>query len=464
MKDRFEILVVDDDASIRKRCVQLLHKKGYAVEGVSGGDVALSLVKSRYVAVVIVDIRMPGINGIELLERIKEISPHTEVVVITGYGTVESAVKAIKLGAYDYLTKPFDMERLLKVIENVSTKITLSEEVRVLRERLKTYSDTHDIVTVSDKMQQIFEVIERVAPIDCNILIQGESGTGKGLIARQIHRRSPRRSNHFVVVDCASLSETLLESELFGHAKGAFTGAYADKEGYFRVADKGTIFLDEISELSTALQGKLLRIAQDHEFTPVGSTKPTKIDARIIAATNKDLDALVRAGHFREDLFFRLNVVSINVPPLRKRREDIIPLAYFFLEKFKKRFEKPDLALDRNLLSLLQAYDWPGNVRELENLMQSLVAMSDGMSIRPEAIPGKIKKVTPSDGNDNASFLQADLASAKKMCVDDFTRKYLIVALRQNSGNVSGTARQIGMRRSSLQRMMKRFGITKAGP
>lgn len=461
MNERFEILVVDDDASIRKRCVQLLHKKGYAVEGVTNGDIALSLVRNKYIALIVADIRMPGLNGIEVLEKVKEISPSTEVIMITGYGTVESAVKAIKLGAYDYLTKPFDMDKLLKVVDNVSTKFSLSEEVRVLKERLKAYSDTYDIVSVNEKMRQIFELIEKVAPIDCNVLIQGESGTGKGLIAQQIHRKSPRRSNHFVVVDCASLSETLLESELFGYAKGAFTGAYANKDGYFKVANKGTILLDEITELSMALQGKLLRIAQDHEIIPVGSTKPVKINARIIAATNKNLETLVREGRFREDLFFRLNVVCIEAPPLRDRRDDITPLAYFFLEKFKKRFQKMDLILDKKVLASLQVYEWPGNVRELENLMQYLVAVSDGAVVRLESVPEKIRKASMINGNNDNSFLEANFASAKKLCLDNFTRKYLVSYLRKNKGNVSGTAKQINVCRASLQRMIKRFAITK---
>ena len=462
MDEHFKILVVDDDASIRKRCVQLLHKKGYAVKGVNSGDMALSLVKNKYIALVIADIRMPGLSGIGLLEEIKKISHRTEVIMITGYGTVESAVNAIKLGAYDYLTKPFDMDKLLKVVDNVSIKFSLSEEVRVLRERLKTYSDSDDIVSVNGKMQQAFELIAKVAPIDCNVLLQGESGTGKSLIAQQIHRKSQRRSNKFVVVDCASLSETLLESELFGYVKGAFTGAYANKDGYFKVANHGTIFLDEVAELSMALQGKLLRIAQDHEIIPVGSTKPVKINARIIAATNKNLDALVREGRFREDLFFRLNVVCIEVPPLRHRRDDIPPLAYFFLEKFKKRFQKGDLTLDGRVLTALQTYDWPGNVRELENLMQYLVAVSDGIVVRLETLPEKISKIAGIKGDNGHSFLEANFASAKKICLDNFTRNHLVSYLRSNKGNVSGTAKQINICRSSLQRMIKRYAITKA--
>lgn len=460
MINEFEILVVDDDASIRKRCVQLLHKKGYLVGGVSSGEAAFSMIVNRQIALVIADIRMPGINGIELLERIKKASPDTELIIITGYGTVESAVKAIKLGAYDYLTKPFDMEKMLKVVENVSAKFSLKAEVRFLRERLDTYSDSRDIVSVSDKMVQVFKLIEKVAPIDCNVLIQGESGTGKSLIAQQLHRQSPRSVNHFVVVDCASLSETLLESELFGYKKGAFTGAYANKEGFFKAANLGTIFLDEIAELPANLQGKLLRMTQDHEIVPVGSTKPIKIDARIIAATNKDLEALVREGRFREDLFFRLNVVGIKVPPLRDRREDIVFLAHFFLEKFKKKFGKIDLALGQEVLSSIRSYEWPGNVRELENLMQYLVAVSDANEVKAEFLPAKMRTVDACEADEALFPSGADFNSARKRFLDNFTRQYLVNAIRRNKGNISGAAKQINVRRSSLQRMIRRLRIT----
>ncbi|MDA8307156.1 MAG: sigma-54 dependent transcriptional regulator [Deltaproteobacteria bacterium] len=460
MNERFEVLVVDDDPSIRKRCVQLLHKKGYAVKGASSGIAALSMVKSRRIALVIADVRMPGLNGIELLEKIKEISPGTELIIITGYGTVESAVKAIKLGAYDYLTKPFDMDKMLKVVENVSTQFSLKEEIELLKEKLNTRSDSCDIVSISDKMLRVSKLIEKVAPIDCNVLIQGESGTGKSLIAQKIHRASPRSSNNFVVVDCASLSEALLESELFGYAKGAFTGAYANKDGFFKVADHGTIFLDEIAELPMPLQGKLLRMAQDYEIVPVGSTTPVKIDTRIIAATNRDLDELVREGRFREDLFFRLNVVRIDVPPLRKRQEDIVFLACFFLEKFKKKFAKTDLTLGQEVLASIQAYEWPGNVRELENLMQYLVVVSDGPVIKAESLPEKMIDIRGERTDDGALPPGGDFNSVRKRYLDSFTRQYLVNAMRQNKGNISSTARQINVPRSSLQRMIKRLCIS----
>jgi DNA-binding NtrC family response regulator len=457
--DHFEVLVVDDDPSIRKRCVQLLHRKGFRVEGISSGEVALSIVRSRSIGLVVTDIRMPGLNGLTLLEKIKEIDPRTEVIMITGYGTVESAVSAIKLGAYDYLTKPFDMDKLLKVVGNVSEKFSLREEVRSLRERLEALAGAPELISGSEPMQRIRELIGKVAPIDCNVLIQGESGTGKGLVAREIHRRSPRRSHPLVVVDCAALSATLLESELFGYVKGAFTGAYADKEGYFRSAHRGTIFLDEVGELSPALQGKLLRMVQDHEIIPVGGTRPLQVDARIIAATNKDLEGLVRSGRFREDLFFRLNVLRLDLPPLRQRPEDIALLAHYFLEKSRTRFGKPHCTLGPEVLASLQGHDWPGNVRELENLIQHLVVVSDDQVIRPRSLPEKLRTPGSGTASPDPTCAGADFPAARRTYLDHFTRCYLVDALRRNQGNVSATARQINLRRSSLQRMIKRYAI-----
>jgi DNA-binding NtrC family response regulator len=461
MDNGFRVLIVDDDASIRKRCVQLLHMRGYDVEGVSDAEVALSIVKSRHLPLVIADIRMPGVNGLDLLEGIKEISPATEVIMITGYGTVESAIKAIRLGAYDYIMKPFDMDKLLRVVENVRAKFALSEEVRLLKDRLREYSKPYNMISTSAAMRDIYALVEKVAPIDCNVLIQGESGTGKGLLAKAVHRKSPRSGKPFVVVDCAALSETLLESELFGHRKGAFTGAYSNKDGYFKIADGGTILLDEVSELSIGLQGKLLRMAQERQIIPVGSTRAMTINTRIIAATNRNIEQLVREGKFREDLFFRLNVVKIEIPPLRERKEDIPPLVHFFLDKFKKGFEKTETSISDEALRLLELYDWPGNVRELENLTQHLVIVADNRCIGPHLLPERLRKSVQGSGSGAEQMNQDDFATAKAKIVDQFTRNYLVDALRASSANVSSTARKINLKRSSLQRMMKRYAIGK---
>ena len=460
--DKFRILVVDDEDSIRDRCVQLLQRKDYNVRGVNDGEQALFLITKDRFSLVFTDIRMPGLNGIDLLERIKEMSPDTEVVMITGYGTVENAVEAIKLGAYDYITKPFDMDKLLKVVEHVETKFSLKKEIDVLRNELKKFSSYYDFIGISDKIQPIFALVQKVSPIDCNVLIQGESGTGKGLLAHAIHFGSPRSEYPFVVVDCAALTESLLESELFGYMKGAFTGAYADKEGYFKIADKGTILLDEISELSTSLQGKLLRMAQDHEIIPVGGTKSFKINTRIIAATNKNLEQLVKEGKFREDLFFRINVVKIDIPPLRERKEDILPLTHFFLDKFKKRFDKNNLSIDQQVLAFFQQYEWPGNVRELENAVQQMVITADQQRVTINDLPDKIRCIRPvQDMEEHGDLLQMNFAEARKSYLDNFTREYLLDALRCYQGNISKTAKEIKVQRPSLQRMMKRYKIKK---
>jgi len=462
VNDTFKILVVDDEDSIRNRCIQLLQKKAYHVRGVKDGDQALSMLKKHNFSLVIADIRMPGLNGIDLLERIKEMNPDTEVVMITGYGTIENAVKAMKLGAYDYITKPFDMDRLLKVVEHVETKFSLKKEIDVLKNELKKFSTYNDFIGISEKVQQIFELVQKISPIDCNILIQGETGTGKGLIARAIHMGSPRSSYPFVVVDCAALTESLLESELFGYMKGAFTGAYTDKEGYFKIANNGTIFLDEISELSISLQGRLLRMAQEHEIVPVGGTKPIKINTRIIAATNRNLEQLVREGKFREDLFFRINVVKIEIPPLRERKEDVVPLVHFFLDRFKKRYQKDELYIDDQVLDILQQYDWPGNVRELENIVQQMVITSNERKITIKDIPAKIKPIRYTQEIIGRTELsRMDFAEVRKRYLDHFTRNFLLDALRYHQGNISKTAKEINIQRPSLQRMIKRYKIMK---
>jgi DNA-binding NtrC family response regulator len=461
-EDKFSILVVDDEDSIRNRCVQLLRRKDYNVQGVNNGEQALFLTTKESFSLVIADIRMPGLNGIDLLERIKEVSPDTEVVMITGYGTVDNAVEAMKLGAYDYITKPFDMERLLKVVGHIETKFSLKKEIGVLKDELKKYSGYHDFIGVSEEVQRIFELVQKISPIDCNVLIQGESGTGKGLLAQAIHFGSPRSEHPFVVVDCAALTESLLESELFGYMKGAFTGAYANKEGYFKISDKGTIFLDEISELSTSLQGKLLRMVQDHEIIPVGGTKPFKINTRIVAATHRNLEHLVKEGKFREDLYFRINVIKIDIPPLRERKEDILPLTHFFLDKFKRRFDKNNLLIDQQVLTFFQQYEWPGNVRELENVVQRMVITTDRQRITMNELPEKMKSVRSVQGTgEQGDLSNLDFAEARKRCLDGFTRAYLVDALRSCRGNISRTAKEIRVQRPSVQRMLKRYKINK---
>ncbi|HOP46907.1 MAG TPA: sigma 54-interacting transcriptional regulator [Desulfobacteraceae bacterium] len=338
------------------------------------------------------------------------------------------------------------------------------EEVNNLKKKLKELTLHHDFVSNNSKVIKIISLVDKIAAIDCNVLIQGESGTGKSLIAKIIHDKSPRNEAPFVVVDCAALSESLLESELFGYVKGAFTGANEDRKGYVEIAAKGTLLLDEISELPLRLQGKLLRVVQEHEITPVGSTKKVKINTRIIAATNKNLDTLVENGKFREDLFFRLNVVKTEIPPLRERNDDLLPLSLHFLKIFKKKYNKPNLTFGQEFIESINSYAWPGNIRELENTIQHAVITADDQHIKFMHLPQKIRNTispTKECGYILSQVSELDFNVAKTKCLDNFTRTFITNALQRNQGNISKTAREINIKRASLQRIMRRYGIKK---
>ncbi len=345
MKEIISILVVDDEDSIRKRCVQLLSRQGYHVVGIADSMTAFKMIrgKSNRFDMMLVDIRMPGMDGIDLLEKIKEWDSSVEVIMMTGFATVDTAVKAMRMGAYDYLSKPFEIDELLHVVRRVVEKRLLQREVLDLRKKLKEQQDPPFLLGSSAAMYQVSRFIQKVAPVDCNILLYGESGTGKELAARALHASSPRKDGPFVVADCAALSGSLLESELFGHLKGAFTGAHTTRKGYFESADHGTLFLDEIGELPLDLQGKLLRAVQERVVARVGDTQQIKVDIRIIAATNRNIEALVAKQAFREDLYYRLNVVAMTIPPLRERREDIPLLATHFLKRQAARLSGSDI-------------------------------------------------------------------------------------------------------------------------
>jgi len=332
-------------------------------------------------------------------------------------------------------------------------------EVRLLKERLRAFSTFNNIIGVSSEMLNIFKLIEKISPTDCNVLIQGETGTGKNLIAQAIHANSLRKQNSYIVVDCASLNENLLETELFGHTKGAYTGALTDKKGYFEIANKGTLLLDEISELSLRAQAKLLRMVQENKIIPVGSTKSIKTDVRILAATNQDLDAMVKEGKFRKDLFYRLNVIRLNIPPLRERLDDIVPLSTYFLDIYKRRFKKTNLRFDNKVLTLFKKYDWPGNIRELENVILHTVITTQGESITIQDLPEKLKNFSCLRKFRGSETKELDFASSKKKILDSFLKQFITDALRQNDGNISKTAKEINLRRTSLQRIIKRYNI-----
>lgn len=383
-----KILIVDDDTAMGEMCKELLKSKGYSSDVVTSGREAIERATTNGTyTIILTDLVMPDIDGIEVLKKIKQQNPNIDVIVMTSYGTVTNAVEAMKLGAADYLTKPFKRDELIIVIEKILQLQRLEGEVDRLRSELAEKYTFGNIIGESPKMKKIYEIISNVSNTEATILIQGETGTGKELVARAVHYNSARKDHPFVKVDCASLVEALLESELFGHEKGAFTGATKDRIGRFRTADRGTIFLDEIGNISLAVQAKLLRVLQDSEFEVVGSDEPIKINVRTIAATNADLEDRVEKGLFRRDLFYRLNVIRIHLPPLRERIEDIPILASHFLSLHNKKNRKTVEGISREALNKLMSYTWPGNIRELENVLERAVILCKGNMIEPVDVP-----------------------------------------------------------------------------
>ncbi len=384
---RIRVLVVDDDQAVREALSRTLDKLGYEVALAADGQAGLDRLRQEDVHILLADLKMPKLSGQELLKAAKAIAPDVEVIVITGHGTVEDAVEAMKEGAYDFITKPFKRVQLEKTIKKAAEKQALVLQNRALQQRLDELQGTDQIIGNSPAIRQTLELVNQVAPSAATVLIQGESGTGKELIANAIHHGSPRRDRPFIKVNCAALPETLLESELFGYERGAFTGAVARKAGRFELADGGTLFMDEIGDLSPATQAKLLRVLQEGEFERLGGTRTLKVDVRLVGATNADLVARVREKRFREDLFYRLNVITIQIPSLRDRREDIPLLAQHFLSRFAARNAKDITGFTDEALDLLQTYAWPGNVRELENVIERAVVLTRSTRISPADLP-----------------------------------------------------------------------------
>lgn len=463
MMNNFRILVVDDEDSMRKRCVRLLSRQGYHVVGASSSLAALDLIQkeSAWFDLLLVDIRMPGMDGIQLMEKVKAQRQTVEVIIMTGYATVETAVKAMKQGAYDYLSKPFEMEELLHLVKKVVEIRSLQQEIKELRIQLKGRREQPLVFGNSEAMNRVMRFIEKVAPVDCNILIHGESGTGKGLAAKAIHTRSRREDQPFVVADCAALSGGILESELFGHVKGAFTGAHLGRKGYFEKAHQGTLFLDEISEVPLDLQGKLLRAVQEQCIVKVGSSEPSRVNTRIIAATNRHLEDLIVQRKFREDLFYRLNVVTLTMPALRDRREDIPLLAKHFAKWYSARLNLDHMTLPDDILEVMTSYDWPGNVRELENAMQRAVVMAENGVISIEDIFSSSTKKVPAPFNPSDPLLKGlGFQDMRRQVVRNFTRQYLTRTLTRHNGNITQAAKTMDMRRTSLQRLMRQHGLS----
>ena len=456
MEDKGRILVVEDERDMLIGLQKILSKQGHSVETAETGSEGLKKVKNSFFDVVITDLKMPGIDGIELLRKVKEASSETIVIVITGYGTVESAVEAMKLGAYDYINKPFDAEHIRMIVRKAVRQISLTNENRYLKEQIKEAKDFQNIIGNSRKMQDVFRVADHVSITNTTVLILGESGTGKELLARYIHYNSPRKDKVFVPVNCSALTETLLESELFGHEKGSFTGAISTKRGLVEIASGGTFFFDEIGDVSPPIQGKLLRVLQEREFMRVGGTDTINADIRLIAATNKNLEQCIKERTFREDLYYRLNVVSVTLPPLKERKDDIPLLAQFFLKRCNKKLGKRINEIPRDVLAALMGYDWPGNVRELENVMERAVVLTTGDDLEVSRLPDKLLQARVDSG---PVFRGVSYKDAKQQVVDSFSKEYAERLLLMNEGNVSQAAQQAGMDGANFRRLMRKYNL-----
>jgi two-component system response regulator HydG len=447
------VLVVDDDPAHRTMLRTLLTGWGYAIEEADDGSRAIDRVREQAFDLILMDIRMIKVSGLEALEEIKAFNPAIPVIIMTAYSSVESAVEAMKNGAYDYLTKPLDFDELRLTMERAMEHSHLREENRLLRETLGAHFDTQNIIGTSPAMMRLMETVAQVATSEATVLITGESGTGKEMIAGAIHFNSLRKDGPFVKINCAAITETLLESELFGHEKGAFTGAYRRKEGRFRQAHGGTLFLDEVSEMSLAMQVKLLRVLQDREITRVGGEEVVKVDVRIIAATNKDLMAEIRAGRFRDDLYYRLNVVGTAMPPLRERREDIPLLAQHFLEQFSEKNRKRIKGFTPQAMDRLMRYEWPGNVRELMNAIERAVVLGRAEYLNEQEFPLIMGEAGPEGG------LPVRGAGSGEMPLDEVEKTTILRTLELSNGNKSEAARRLGITRRTLHKKLKAYGV-----
>jgi two-component system response regulator HydG len=450
------ILIVDDDPGHLTTLKTIVRSWGYIVETGDDGEVAVAQVKSEPVDLVLMDVRMAKMSGIEALEKIKEYNPAIPVIIMTAYSSVDSAVDALKTGAYDYLIKPLDFEVLKLTIERACDHAGLREENKLLKRQLSTDLKISNIIGKSPAMNELMAMLAMVAPSEATVLITGASGTGKELIARSIHFNSPRKDHPLVIVNCAAITETLLESELFGHEKGAFTGADKRREGRFMQADHGTIFLDEIGETSPTMQAKLLRVLQEKEIQRVGGEEALKVDVRIVAATNRDLEAEVSAGRFREDLFYRLNVMAVHIPPLKERQNDIPLLAQHFLEKYADKNRKSAEGFAPMAMDMLLKYHWPGNVRELENAVERAVVLMTGDHITENQLPLNIVQSYP---DQQALATQRPVATDGNRSLEEIEKEAILATLNATGGNKSETARRLGITRKTLHNKLKVYGV-----
>jgi DNA-binding NtrC family response regulator len=454
------ILVVEDEPTIRFSLVELLEADGAAVRAVENAPAALAMLEAEPADLIISDLKMPAMDGLQFLEEVRQRHPASAFVLMTAHGDERVAVRALKAGAWDYLPKPYDNEEVRALVRRVRETLALRSENVRLREELST--GFGEMIGEASAMREVWRVIRRAAPTDATVLIAGESGTGKELAARAVHAASRRTAGPFVALNCSALPAELIESEMFGHVRGAFTGAERDREGLFHAARGGTLFLDEVGDLAPAAQPRLLRVLEQRTITRVGSTREEEVDARIIAATNQPLDTLVAEGGFREDLLYRLRVITLSMPPLRERRGDIIPLAVHFIAEFGKRHGWPVTGLTEAARRSLLAHDWPGNVRELRNAIERAVVLVEGDTVDAADLPVSLRATSAPLAPAEAVIADLPFTEARDRASQAFERAFLSAALERYGGNVSATARAIGLHRQSLQKMMRRLGLQDA--
>jgi len=451
MKEQTKILIIDDETPSREALVLLLKSANYNVKGAGSGKEAFELLAEDEFDIIITDLFLPDLDGIDILKRVKSVSPAIEVILITGHASAETAVRAMKEGAFDYITKPLNLDELRIIINKSVEKRQLLNENVYLRKQLLDKFEFANIIGASPAMQKVFNRMKRIIKTDSTVLIMGESGTGKEIVAKALHFNGHRKDKPFVAVHCGAIPENLLESELFGHTKGAFTGAIKDKIGKFESANKGTIFLDEIGTMPMHLQTKILRVLQEQEVERVGSTRPIKLDVRVISATNQNLEEEVKAGNFRDDLFYRLNVIPLNLPPLRDRVEDLLPLVKHFLRKNCKEMKRPMMTLTKEALEALEFYSWPGNVRELENIVERTVALTEGDQITPEDLPSAIRT--------GASTRVIERGVDLPKTISEIERKMIRDALDLSDGVKAKAAQMLNLNRTTLVEKMRRLGM-----
>ena len=442
MARKVSILIVDDEESVRDSLFNWFIEDGFRVECAENAKKALTILESDQFDIILADIKMPGMDGLEMLRRIKSIKSDAIVIVMTAFATVDTAVKALKDGAYDYVTKPFDPDDLTHLIRNATKQISLTDENESLKKKVVSLENVEDLIGNSEAMKDMLREVESVAQTNSSVIITGESGTGKELVARAIHANSPRKFFPFVSVHCGALTESLLESELFGHEKGAFTGAMYNRKGRFEMADSGSIFLDEIATISTKMQVELLRVLESKTFMRVGGNKEISSDFRVICATNKDLKSMVEKGTFREDLYYRLNVVNIHIPPLRDRKEDIPLLVDYFIKKYCTSMNKPPASIDPTALKRLQEFSYPGNIRELENMIERAIVVGDGKKIGLKDLP-----------------LDKTIVNSSTESLDDFERAFVLQILNKYSWNISRTAKALKVDRVTLYHKIKKYDL-----